>query len=85
MSFDESDEYQWHAYFMLSFLCDDCGLKLEDPVDLEPVTDEWCAEFANRARSGGWFVPPRDEDGRHDIATCYCRACALRLRLSRSV
>ena len=80
--FDTHDEYQVHAYMVLRFWCSDCRREL--PIDSahEVATDEWCREAAHSARVAGWYVPPADQEGRMDVETAYCDACAVRRRLT---
>jgi len=83
LSFDLSDSYQVHAYFMVGFWCDSCGGDLKLKTVAEPASDQWCEEAAQEARVAGWYVPPASSDGSMDIATCLCASCAKEPPVSR--
>jgi len=76
LSFNLSDFYQVHAYFMVGFWCDGCGADLKLKTLAEPASDLWCEEAAGEARTAGWFVPPASSGGTVDIVTCLCTSCA---------
>jgi hypothetical protein len=77
MSFDIDDPYHAHAYFAVSFACDDCNKELPYPPG-EPASDEWCESFAQIARREGWYVPPGHPVELTDTFTSFCAACAAK-------
>jgi len=58
------------------FWCSDCGRDLLIDSTHEVGTDEWCLDAARYARAAGWYVPQADVEGRMDVETTYCTACA---------
>jgi hypothetical protein len=76
VSFNLSDSYHVHAYFMVGFWCDRCSVDLKLKSHAEPGSDQWCEEAAQEARAAGWYVPPASSHGSMDIATCLCASCA---------
>ena len=78
MIFDIDDPYHAHAFFAVCFACDDCGAELLPLPDGKAASDEWCVEFAGRARAAGWYVPPAEAGSVADVWTTYCPACTAK-------
>ena len=74
---DMADPYDAHAYFICCFTCDDCNTDLPPDEGYDGCDDICCRHIADKAKASGWYVPPpQPPDGRMDIQTCYCPACA---------
>lgn len=76
MVFNIDDPFQVHAYFMVGFWCSACGAGLSLRSEAEVLSDEWCVEVADEAKSSGWHVPAPSPEGDMDVATCFCPRCA---------
>lgn len=75
MAFQLEDPFENHAFFSMSFDCDNCGDYLEPDSRHVAPSDEWCRDYAQQARVEGWFVPPPKPDGSMNVETCLCPRC----------
>jgi hypothetical protein len=69
MTLDMANHYDAYAYFILCFLCDDCGASIEPTREFTDCDDEYCFDIARQAESAGWFA------SLGGTSPCLCPAC----------
>lgn len=73
---DMNNPYDAHAVFAMSFICDRCGKQLpEPPLNTGERDDDWFLALARKAEAEGWFVPPKEADGKMNVMFCLSPEC----------